>query len=136
MNCCCDCALPLTVKSSSITMVGSNMYITVPGIRFATMTNLQKLNVILCQSIPATAGTAQVFLSDGLTNVPVNVETGNFLRADQIKCRSMYRLIYGNNPVHFSLLCPVCRTAFVAPVTVASAPATVSENATTAKKSS
>lgn len=114
MNCCCDCSIPLTVKSSAVTLTGGSLYITLPGIQLATLSNLQRLNVIICQSIPSGAGTAQVFLSDGTTNLPINVETGNYLHADQIRCRKCYPMIYGDNPAHASLLCRVCRTSFAA----------------------
>lgn len=125
MTCICNCAYPLTVKTSAVTLTGGNLYFTLPGINLATLSNLQKLNVIVCQSIPSGAGTAQVFLSDGTTNLPVNVVTGNYLRADQISCRKLYKMIYGNDPAHASLLCPVCPSSY-APATPASA-ATVSE---------
>lgn len=114
MNCCCDYSIPLTVKSSAVTLTGGSLYITLPGIQLATLSNLQRLNVIICQSIPSGAGTAQVFLSDGTTKLPINVETGNYLHADQNRCRKCYPMIYGDNPAHASLLCRVCRTSFAA----------------------
>lgn len=123
MNCLCDCSFPITVKTSAVTLTGGSLYLTLPGVNIATLSNLQKLNVIICQSIPSNAGTAQVFLSDGTTNLPINVVTGNYLRADQIKCRRVYKMIYGNDPVHASLLCPVYPTSYV-PTTAAAASAT------------
>lgn len=131
MNCCCDCSVPLTVKSSAVTLTGGNLYIVLPGIKLSTLSNLQRLNVIICQTIPSNAGTAQVFLNDGTTNLPVNVETGNYLHADQIRCRRCYPMIYGNNPAHASLLCRVCRTSFAATTTTAVASA---DAASTSKK--
>ncbi len=115
MTCFCDVNCPIVVKSSSIEMSGGNLVITTPLVNLANMPNLQKIDLILCQCLPSDAGTAQVYLSDGTNTVPVNVETGNYLHADQLKCRRRYRMIYGNNPVHVSLLCPVSRTSFVPP---------------------
>lgn len=133
MNCLCDCAYPLTVKTSTVTLTGGSLYFTLPGINLATLSNLQRLNVIICQSIPSNAGTAQVFLSDGTTNLPINVVTGNYLRADQIKCRRVYKMIYGNDPVHASLLCPVCPTSYT-PTTPAVASDVQTASLSTSKK--
>lgn len=98
MTCFCDVNCPIVVKSSSIEMSGGNLVITTPLVNLANMPNLQKIDLILCQCLPSDAGTAQVYLSDGTNTVPVNVETGNYLHADQLKCRRCYHMIYGDNP--------------------------------------
>jgi hypothetical protein len=36
---------------------------------------------------------------------PVYTRTGNLLRADQIRCRRVYPIIFGSDPNHFSMLC-------------------------------
>lgn len=40
------------------------------------------------------------------------VRTGNYLRADQVRCRRCYDLVYGNNPIHASLLFFVPRSCY------------------------
>ena len=112
MTCFCDVNCPIVVKSSSIEMSGGNLVIMTPLVNLANMPNLQKIDLILCQCLPSDAGTAQVYLSDGTNTVPVNVETGNYLHADQLKCRRCYHMIYGDNPAHVSLRCSVPRTSF------------------------
>lgn len=48
-----------------------------------------------------------------LANVyPVYTRTGNLLRADQIRCRRVYPIIFGSDPNHFSMLCCVPNTVY------------------------
>lgn len=47
-----------------------------------------------------------------------STRTGNLLRADQIRCRRVYPIIFGNDPNHFSLLCCVPNTVYTPPVVV------------------
>lgn len=54
----------------------------------------------------------------GGTTYPVYTRTGNLLRADQIRCRRVYPIIFGNDPNHFSLLCCVPNTVYTPPVVV------------------
>lgn len=121
MNCCVK-----TYKTSAVTLTGGDLYLTIPGIQFNTLPNYTDFNVIICQSIPAGANTAQVFLSDGITNVEARNLSGNYLRADEITCRKQYRFVFGNDPVHASLKCQVCRSAYTGPATTAPATASAS----------
>jgi hypothetical protein len=130
----CNCVK--TYRTSAVTLTGGNLYFTLPGIQFNTLPDYTRLNVILCQAIPTTAGTAQVFLSDGITNVEARTITGNYLRADSIKCRRCYQFEFGNDPVHVSLRCGVCPSAYVATTTTATVAetASASTNSTTKAK--
>lgn len=121
----CNCVK--TYKTSAVTLTGGDLYLTIPGIQFNTLPNYTDLNVIICQSIPAGANTAQVFLSDGITNVEARNLSGNYLRADEITCRKQYRFVFGNDPVHVSLRCPVCRSSYTGAAAAASASATSSK---------
>lgn len=60
----------------------------------------------------------RVQISIGGTTYPVYTRTGNLLRADQIRCRRVYPIIFGNDPNHFSLLCCVPNTVYTPPVVV------------------
>lgn len=60
----------------------------------------------------------QLQISIGGTTYPVYTRTGNLLRADQIRCRRVYPIIFGNDPNHFSLLCCVPNTVYTPPVVV------------------
>lgn len=122
----CNCDFPITLKSQSITLSGTTLTISVSGVNLASIQNLQKINLILCQTIPSGAGTAQVVLNDGTTTLNILVRTGNYLRADQIKCRKCYPLIYGNDTAHLSLLCLVPQTSYVASSTSATSLSEVS----------
>lgn len=106
----CNCIK--TYKTSAVTLTGGDLYLTIPGIQFNTLPNYTGLNVIICQSIPAGSNTAQVYLSDGITNVEVRNLSGNYLRADEITCRRCYEMIFGNDPVHASLRRNVCRSSY------------------------
>lgn len=118
MTCICNCSYPLTVKSTSVVLSGGNLVILVSGLNLATLSNEQLLNVIVCQNIPTGATTEQVYLSDSTTNLPIRVKTtGNNLRADQLKCRTVYKMIYGSDTAHLTLRCLVPDTIYVAPVT-------------------
>ena len=101
-----------TYKTSAVTLTGGQLFLTIPGIQFDTLPNYTKLDVIVCQSIPAGANTSQVFLSDGITNVEARTVSGNYLRADQITCRKCFPFVFGNDPVHVSLRTCVCKGAY------------------------
>lgn len=70
------------------------------------------------QNLPEGANTLPVQISIGGTTYPVYTRTGNLLRADQIRCRRVYPIIFGNDPNHFSLLCCVPNTVYTPPVVV------------------
>lgn len=100
-------------RTSAVTLTGGNLYFTIPGIQFNTLPNYTQLKIILCQTIPSTAGTVRVYLSDGITNIPVFNMSGNYLRADEVKCRNCYPMVFGKDPLHASLKCGVCPSSFV-----------------------
>ena len=97
----CNCE-KLVIKFTSIVMLGSKLFINIPAV---TLTNHQEFKLILCQTLPTTAGVSQVILATPTATIPMYVRTGNYLRADQINCRRCYDMVYGNNPVHVSMLC-------------------------------
>lgn len=120
MTCECTYLYPITLHSTSIeyNTTSGNLVITVPTIDLSNLSNYQKLNVILCQPIPSTGtAPAPVTLSDGTNSLTILVSTGNYLRADQIKSGRCYKMIYGNDPDHLSLLYRVPRSSYTAPVT-------------------
>lgn len=106
----CNCVK--TYRTSAVTLTGGNLYFTVPGIQFNTLPNYTKIKLIVCQNIPADADTARVFLSDGIVNVPAQNLSGNWLRADEVRCRSCYPFVYGTDPQHATLETLTCRSAF------------------------
>lgn len=122
-----NCSCVKTYKTSAVTLTGGNLYLTIPGIQFNTLPNYTNFNVVICQSIPTGANTAQVYLSDGITNVEVRNLSGNYLRTDEITCRKCYPMIFGNDPVHASLRVNVCRSSYTGTVTTAAATASTSK---------
>lgn len=104
------------IKSSSITASSSDVIITISSA--PTLTNLKRFCLVLAQNLPEGANTLPVQISIGGTTYPVYTRTGNLLRADQIRCRRVYPIIFGNDPNHFSLLCCVPNTVYTPPVVV------------------
>lgn len=104
------------IKSTSIAVTGTapnqSLTITIPTI---TLTNLKEYCLIICQSIPSNAGTLPVVISSGGTTIPVLCRKGNTLRADQIRSRRRYKIVYGNDSEHFLIESPVCPTSYVTP---------------------
>lgn len=64
------------------------------------------------QCLPSGANTLPVQIQIGTTVYPVYTRTGNLLRADQIRCRRVYPIIFGSDPNHFSMLCCVPNTVY------------------------
>lgn len=119
----------LTIKSTSIVMAGSQLLINIPAV---TLVNNQKFRLVLCQPIPTNAGVSQVLLQTPTQTITMNVRTGNYLRADQIRCRRCYDMVYGNNPVHASMLCCLHESCFdIAFPTGSTTPAAASTTAKT-----
>jgi hypothetical protein len=104
------------IKSSSITASSSDVIITISSA--PTLTNLKRFCLVLAQNLPEGANTLPVQISIGGTTYPVYTRTGNLLRADQIRCRRVYPIIFGNDPNQFSLLCCVPNTVYTPPVVV------------------
>lgn len=98
------------LKSSSIAVSGTNLLITVES--NVDLENMKRFCLLLAQPIPTGSNTNQVYLSVNGTNYPVFTRSGNYLRADQIRCRKLYPVVYGNDPVHFSLIHCVPNTAY------------------------
>ena len=118
----CNCCNRRLI-STSIVVTGTApnqvLTITVPT---QTFTNLERRCLIIAQSIPAGASNLPVVIENGTDVIPVRVRTGNNLRADQIRSRRRYQIIYGDDPIHFSLECGVPYTCF------STAPALLKEN--------
>lgn len=116
MNCNknCKCCIRKMVSTSvSITGTGTNqvLTITVPA---QTFINLERKCLIIAQTLPSGSNSLPVVIQSGTQVIPVRVKTGNNLRADQIRCRKRYPVIFGNDPLHFSLECGVTSTCFSA----------------------
>lgn len=99
----------LTIKSTSIVMAGSQLLINIPAV---TLANHQEFKLILCQPIPRTAGVSQVLLQTPTATIEMRLRTGNYVRADQLKCRRCYDMVYGTDPVHASMLCCLKRSCY------------------------
>lgn len=91
-------------------MVGNQLAITIPT---TTFRNHECFKLVLCQSIPTDAAVSQVVIVNG-TGAGINflVRTGNYVRADQLRCRKAYCVVYGTNPQHFSLMECVKRSCY------------------------
>lgn len=99
----------LNVKSTSIVMSGTQLIINVPAL---TLTNHQEFRLILCQNIPADAAVSQVLLQTPTETIEMRLRTGNYVRADQLRCRNCYLMVYGTDPVHVSMECLLRRSCY------------------------
>lgn len=108
---CNRCNRRLISTSVAVTGVAPNQVLTIT-VPTQTFTNLERRCLIIAQSIPAGASNLPVVIENGIDFIPVRVRTGNNLRADQIRCRKRYQIIYGDDPIHFSLECGVPCTCF------------------------
>lgn len=111
------------VKSTAVTLTGSNLAITIPN---QVLTNHEKICLCIAQAIPAgvTADTT-VSISVNGTTVEMMTTCGNHVYADQIRSRKVYPLniatdtpaavVTSNNKL--------CRTAHVFPSINIPAPA-------------
>lgn len=98
ISCGRNCAL--MVKSTRIEgESGSEVVIYIPTI---ALQNHQRVKLAICQNIPQ--GVGQVFINDDNNQYDLMSRTGNYVRADQLKCRKCYDLVYGSDPTHFSVL--------------------------------
>lgn len=99
----------LTVKSTSIVVSGTQLLINIPAL---TLTNHQEFKLVLCQQIPAAAAVDQVLLQTPSATIEMRLRTGNYVRADQLRCRKCYPMVYGTDPVHASMLCCLPRSCY------------------------
>lgn len=105
------------VTSTSIVISGGKVIINVPTP--SPIVNNKQYCLVIAQSLPTGSGTLPVSLcwANG-TVVPVNSKNGNYLRADQITCRRKYRIVYGNDPVHYSLVHDIKCSGYTVPAIV------------------
>lgn len=129
----------LKIKVVSMAVAETQLNITIPPV---TLTNGQVFRLCYCpQQIPANAGVTQVYLVNGSTTIPVfqpSCMSGNYAHADQLRCSTSLLMVYGNNPVHASILCrvkPTCfSVAFPSGVQTATAAVAATEPTTKAAK--
>ena len=91
------------VKSKSLNVIGSNLIIELKPIN---LQNDEHFEIIICQNVPEEASeldTVKISINSNLT-VPLKNMTGNYTRADQIKSRTRYPVVFGVDPLHVSLL--------------------------------
>ena len=78
------------VRSTSITVVGTTLQITIPT---TAIKNHQCLCVVLAQSIPSTVtADMNVQIVNGSSTLNILTPCDNFLYADQLTCRKVLRL--------------------------------------------
>lgn len=89
------------IKSKDVYIDGNVLVIEIKPIE---LLNDEMFEIIICQNIPIQANEMNKVkvLNNNLINLH-NV-TGNYTRADQIKTRTRYLMVYGTDPSHISLL--------------------------------
>lgn len=113
MSCCqtcCDCDRLLTSTNIAVTGTAPNQVVTVTVPSLSFLRNLESFCVVFAQTIPV--GTLPIVLTDGTTTMNVFNSSGNYLRADQVRTRKRYKMIWGNDPNHAQLKVKVCNTTY------------------------
>lgn len=107
MNKFCDI---LHIKSTAIAYTaGSNVTITIPAV---TLANGQVFTLDICQSFPTLnpGDNPQVLITDGTNTYNLQLQMGNYVRAMSLRCRRRLTLVYGNDPLHITVLSPCLRS--------------------------
>lgn len=94
------------IKSTAVAITGTapNRVLTITIPSTVTLNNLEDYRLVICQTIPSGSGTIPVQIMQGTTAIPFYCRKGNIVRADQLHCRCAYPIVYGNDPVHLSML--------------------------------
>lgn len=93
-----NCNLCNTIKTTNVAITGGNLVLTVSPFTF---TNLEKYNIVICQNIPANAGSLPVVVNNR-SIIPMITRKGNVFLGKYLKCRSVLKLWYSNNPILFT----------------------------------
>lgn len=112
-NRCCRICNNLIV-STDITVAGNNLAINIPS---RVLQNRQKVCLLLTQNVPADGGVLPVEITDGTDTIALIRSDGNYVRADQLKTRTILNLTIATTPptaIVRNNCCLGC-TAFVQP---------------------
>lgn len=100
--------------SISIAVAGNNLVINIPT---QVLINKQKLCLLLAQTIPTGSGTLPVVITDGTTTLAMLRPCGNYVRADQLRTRTILNLTVATTPPSAIVrnTCALACTSFVQP---------------------
>ena len=116
-NSCGNCnSCERLVRSTSITVVGTTLQITIPT---TAIKNKQCLCVVLAQSIPSTVtADMNVQIVNGSSTLNILTSCDNFLYADQLTCRKVLRLRVATDTLVAKLrnICAIRCTRHVFPI--------------------
>lgn len=74
--------------------------------------NRKRYELILTVNLPSMTTIVPVFITFNGTNIPMLDDIGNNLMSDQLHTRKRYRLVYGINPKHLTVLNCLGSSAF------------------------
>lgn len=99
----CDCCRRF-LKSTSVAITGTapNQVVTVT-IPSTQLRNLETYCFVIAQSLPNGSDSLPIVVSNGTDTLTVMCMKGNTVRADQIRTRKRYRVIYGDDPMHLMI---------------------------------
>lgn len=98
------------LKSRNVYIDNNVLVIEIPNIE---MKNLQNFGLIICQNIPKECNEKyKVIIKNGNNFIYLKTFSGNFARADQLKTRTYYPIVYGIDPIHISIIRPIINTKF------------------------
>lgn len=94
------------LKATSYTVTGSDFTIVTAPVcpcrgTLSQLCNGEMVRLITCLAFPAVTTLVPVFIQINGNNYPVLDHYGNTLYSDQIRCRRVYRLVFGTNPARF-----------------------------------
>lgn len=103
-NCGRECCCEKIIKSISVKVSDTNLQIEIPNI---DLYEFKKFDLVLCQSIPSSAVLnsypVQFIITGTTTPIAALNRIGNTLRADQIRTRKLYNMVYGTDTDHITL---------------------------------
>lgn len=106
----CPCKEKI-IRTTAVAVTGTSpnqfLTLTIPAV---TLNENECFKLIICQTIPDTAGTLPVQILDGTTDIPVLNRIGNTMRADQLRTRKCYFAVYGADTPHVLIKNHVCET--------------------------
>lgn len=99
--CNCNPNIPV-IRATSVTVTGGVATITIPTA--PTVDNGEVVDILLATSIPDGTDGAQLVISNGTSTVSVMNGNGNYLRFYPLTSRTVLRVQYLNDPVHYQII--------------------------------
>lgn len=108
-NCSCTCCDKLLLTTSLV--LTENLELSIPG--DVSLINLENYCLVINRCFPVGTTTQKVVLKTPTKTYPLLCKLGNNIHADQIEPRHKYHVVFGADPIHFTITDCVPRTSYV-----------------------